>query len=121
MTDQDTTKHDPETTRAAGALSIEFDPAEFMHFLADTDWDEERKAEYITLVWNIVCEFVVLGFDVQILQQTRKGFGKQKETGVFTPSESDDMVDLSHQYLSEDFLRLSGLESVADEEGVINE
>jgi len=121
MTIQGPKKHDPETTGAARPLSIEFDPAEFIHFLADADWDEARKLEYITLVWNIVCEFVALGFDVHPLQQARKSGGKRKEASVSESSEPANMVDLPHQFLSEDFLRLSGLESGADEEGVINE
>lgn len=66
----------------AGNLSLEFDPSTFMHFLDGADWSEEEKAEYLAIVWEIVCEFVALGFNVHPLQQAQKACGKLPESGA---------------------------------------
>lgn len=120
MTRKKTRHHTkPDENRAASsALSLEFDAAEFTHFLADTDWSDEEKAEYITLVWNIVCEFVALGFDVHPLQQARKPCGELSESGAVSTSIDSQVVNSSHSNLIEEFMRRKGSETVSGGEGV---
>lgn len=97
---------------------VSFDAAEFMHFLADTDWSDEQKAEYISLVWNIVCEFVALGFDVHPLQQAQENCGQHPKTSADKPLTGSSVVDSSHSNLIEKFVRRNELETVSGEEGV---
>ncbi|MBP5857410.1 hypothetical protein KAJ83_10360 [Marivibrio halodurans] len=90
---------DPPASSAYPAL--EFDASEFMHFLDDADWSEEEKAEYITLVWNIVCEFVALGFNMHPLQQTQNSCGKPGDQGLRPPPDSESGVESLRAYLQE--------------------
>ena len=98
--------------------SVSFDAAEFMHFLADTDWSNDEKSEYLALVWEIVCEFVALGFDVHPLQQAQENCGKPTKTGADEPMADSDVVNSSHSHLIEKFVRRSELETVSGGEGV---
>lgn len=98
--------------------AVSFDTAEFMHFLDDTDWSDEQKAEYISLVWNIVCEFVALGFDVHPLQQAQENCGQHPKTSADKPLTGSSVVDSSHNNLIEEFVRRSDLETVSGGEGV---
>tara|TARA_R110000787_G_scaffold16622_17_gene50539 strand:+ start:36659 stop:37039 length:381 start_codon:yes stop_codon:yes gene_type:complete len=100
--------------------SVEFDVAEFMHFLEGTDWTDAEKAEYIALVWNIICEFVALGFGVHPIQQAQEGCGKPDPSGMSPPLVGADMVNSSHGNLIEKYVRLNGTESLSDWEGVID-
>ena len=58
---------DTESTPRKNALT--FDAQEFCHFLADTDWTDEQKREFIEVLWQIVVGFVDLGFDLHPVQQ----------------------------------------------------
>jgi hypothetical protein len=60
-----TTQHQTETPRPA----LTFDAQEFVHFLAESDWTEEQKLEFIQELWQIVVSFVDLGFDLHPVQQ----------------------------------------------------
>lgn len=48
---------------------LSFDPKEFCQHLADCDWTEEQKVEFIEALWQIVVSFVDLGFDLHPVQQ----------------------------------------------------
>jgi hypothetical protein len=48
---------------------LEFDAQEYCHFLADCDWTEEQKREFIEALWQIVVSFVDLGFDLHPVQR----------------------------------------------------
>ena len=52
-------------TKPAGTL--EFDLALFVHHLESWDGSDEEKAEYLELVWQIVVQFVDLGFGIHPL------------------------------------------------------
>ncbi|MEQ8287856.1 hypothetical protein [Thalassospira sp.] len=98
--------------------SVEFDALEFMHFLEETDWTDEEKAEYIALVWNIICEFVALGFGVHPIQQAQEDCGKRTPSSTQPPLAAAAVVNSSHGNLIEKFVRLNGVESLSDGEGV---
>lgn len=111
--DNNDTNHD-----GAKPLSLEFDPTEFMHFLADTDWTDEQKAEYISLIWQIVREFVAIGFDVHPLQQAQKACGQPSVIPAQPALSGSDMVNSPHSQLIEEFVSHSGSKPLVDEEGV---
>lgn len=110
-----------KTRSASGPPVLDFDASEFAHFLDDTGWSDEQKAEYITLVWNIVCEFVALGFNVHPVQQAKEPCGKLPETLAESALSEASMIDFSHSDLIEKFMRQSGPESVSGARGVIDE
>lgn len=117
------TQHHTETNEnraAPSRLSLEFDPFEFPHFLEETDWTDEQKAEYAALVWNIVCEFVAMGFGVHPIQQEKDACGKAEPSGALPPSAEVDVVNSSHSEIIGKFVRLRGSESVLNGEGIID-
>lgn len=52
-------------TKPPGTLS--FDPELFIHHLESWEGSDEEKAEYLELVWQIVVQFVDLGFGIHPL------------------------------------------------------
>ena len=57
------------TEPAPNRAALAFDPQEFCHHLADCDWTEEQKVEFIEALWQIVVSFVDLGFDLHPVQR----------------------------------------------------
>lgn len=100
--------------------SVEFDPAEFLHFLEGTDWSDAEKAEYATLVWNIVYEFVSMGLGAHPIQQAQEACGQPVSSGTQPTLEGVPVVSSSHSNLIEKYVRLNGVESVSDGEGAID-
>jgi len=100
---------------ATPALAMQFDPAEFCEYLADTDWTDDQKAEYIRLIWDIVCEFVALGFDVHPLQQAQNSSGKDCAGHNAVTAESGKLVQSSHKEVIEEFVNACADEMDAGE------
>ena len=107
--------HGDSSSSARAAAS--FNAVEFMHFLDGADWSDKEKSEYLALIWEIVCEFVMLGFDVHPLQQAQKNCGKPSKTGADKPMTDSGMIESSHSHLIEEFMCRSELETVSGEEG----
>lgn len=63
MTD---TKTPPQPTAHPPAL--QFDAAAYLHFLEECDWTEAQKLEFTEQLWQIVCQFVDLGFGLHPVQ-----------------------------------------------------
>ena len=101
--------------------AFSFDADEFIQFLDETDWSDDQKREYLSLVWSIVCEFVALGFNVHPIQQAQKDCGKPQFSAVQPSSGTSEMVDSSHGELIEKFISLNGPVAALGEEGVADE
>lgn len=97
-----------EAVKGANGLAINFDAAEFVHFLEDTGWTETEKAEYASLVWNIICEFVAHGWGVHPMQQAQGFCGKGQETEAIPALQSTDVIKSSHGNLIDEFVRRNG-------------
>jgi len=121
MTDGTNTIEFNTQTEDENPLSLSFDATAFMHFLDETDWSEEQKAEYLALIWEIVCEFVALGFDIHPIQQAQKACGKSDINGGDPAIDASDVVSCIHSELMEEFVSLNGLESDTDAGGVTDE
>lgn len=85
-----TAEHPPSPTRPIGSRPvITVDYEHYVYFLADTDWTEEQKQEYLQTIWNITCELVSLGIGVHPLQQIENGCGKiptnSEQSELLTP------------------------------------
>ena len=109
------------TSPASGPLSLEFDAAEFAHFLHETGWSDEQKAEYVRLIWNIMCEFVALGWGVHPVQQAQDTCGEIAENCGDSVSSGADVVNSSHSELVGEFMRLNGSAPASGAGGVVDE
>jgi len=68
MTEQPRIPARPEPDSPPRA-ALAFDANEFCHFLADCDWTESQKTEFIEELWKIIVGFVDLGFELHPVQQ----------------------------------------------------
>lgn len=105
MTAHTDEKHPKTTAKSAGSPALGFDAREFFQFVDETDWSDEEKTEYITLIWNIVCEFVAMGWGVHPIQQAKDDCGKPPENGAPGSLSAPDVVNSSHCELIEEFVR----------------
>lgn len=48
---------------------ITVDVEKYAHFLEESGLSEKQQAEFLQAMWNVICEFVSLGFNVHPLQQ----------------------------------------------------
>lgn len=62
------------TTTNPAALSVDFE--EFAHFLDGTNLSEEEAQQYLRTMWDIVCQFVALGFGVHPAQMAQNSCGQ---------------------------------------------
>lgn len=69
MTDTHKTNHPNSAAHAPARAALSFDAQEYCHFLADCDWTDEQKREFIETLWQIIVSFVDLGFDLHPIQQ----------------------------------------------------
>ncbi|MGB0696280.1 MAG: hypothetical protein ACPGOY_11565 [Rhodospirillaceae bacterium] len=96
---------------------LNFDPREFFEFLDGTNWSDEQKAEYVTLVWNIVREFIAMGWGVHPLQQAAESCGKTSDNPALAPHGTAEVLDSSHGHLIEEFVRQNRDTSFSGEKG----
>ena len=121
MTAQTTKTDEAKQAKPEAPLAIDFDAREFFQFVAETDWSDEQKIEYITLVWGIVFDLVMGGVTVNALDNGQNAGGQLPENcpdkGILPRS----MVNSSHGQLLEKFTRLSPDDGRSNGRGVIDE
>lgn len=62
----------------------------YQHYLDNSDLTDEQKKELLETLWNIICEFVQMGFHVHPVQQAVQQQSSGKEGIVaLTPTHSD--------------------------------
>lgn len=97
-------ERDPTPGKASaatpGKLTIQFDAREFAHFLDDSDLTEEQKLEYIQTIWQIVLQFIDLGFGIHPVQQA---CGQFDEGTALCGGADSDVVKSLHSHLCNDF------------------
>ena len=69
--------------------SLTLDTAKYQHYLDNSPLSDEEKQEFMQTMWNLVCEFVMLGFEVHPLQQA---CGKDSKNGADSAIPNGDMV-----------------------------
>jgi hypothetical protein len=67
-------------------LSIDVDL--YQHYLDNSDLTDTQKQELLETLWNIICEFVQMGFHVHPVQQAQQSSGKDTKL-VSTPTQGD--------------------------------
>lgn len=86
-------------------LAIQFDAQEFAHFLDESDLTHEQKLEYIRTVWQIVLQFIDMGFGIHPLQQACGSFD---EAAVLCGVADSDALKSPHPELCTDFESAGG-------------
>lgn len=106
---------------AAGGRSVFVDYDLYAHYLADADLSEEQKREFLEVLWNIICEFVSLGWGVHPIQQAleaKENCGKQPGTATESAVSSGDAVQWLDTNFIEQFTAASDREEDRDGEKV---
>lgn len=60
-----------ENQQALPRLTL--DMAKYVHFLDESQLSEDEKHEFLQIMWDIVCEFVLMGFGMNTVQQVIEG------------------------------------------------
>ncbi len=80
---------------------VTVDYARYAHMLDDPGLSEGQKREFLQTLWNIVVEFVSLGFGVHPLQQAQTAGGKDEEEPMELALASKDGVYLDHHHITD--------------------
>ena len=86
-------------------LSNEVDYEKYVHFLEAADWSEDQKREYAQMIWNIIVDFVSLGFGVHPVQQARKDCISANKTPSNAVLFAQEMVEFQDNTLKEKYKR----------------
>lgn len=73
-------------TTTSPTLSI--DVKLYQHYLDNADLTEEQKQELLQTLWQIICEFVQIGFNISPVEQAQYSSGKDGIIAL-TPSRED--------------------------------
>jgi|688.fasta_scaffold1854253_2 hypothetical protein len=65
-------KQETKTSEKPAQPTLTLDVDLYKHYLDNSDLTEERKQEVLETLWNIVCEFVQMGFNVHPVQQAQQ-------------------------------------------------
>jgi hypothetical protein len=85
----------------APAITVDFEL--YAHYLDDDDLTEDQKREILQAIWNIIVEFVSLGFGVHPAQQVEIACGKLFEPAAKNAIPKPDAVEYEDQHLTEKF------------------
>ena len=69
-------EHDTTTEARRSPPVITFDYDLYAHYMADEDLTEDEKEEFLLNLWNLIVEFMSLGFEIHPLQQAQEACGK---------------------------------------------
>ena len=81
-------------------LAIKFDVAEYEQFLEDSEMTDAQKREYLQVIWNIIVQFVDMGFGVHPVQQA---CGKRKDISPKAALTAPKRLYSNHPILLDDF------------------
>lgn len=73
--------------------TLTLDVAKYQDFLDGENLSTQEKRDFIESLWQIVCEFVMLGFEVHPLQQAQKDGEKTPKNSAFTSVLGADMIE----------------------------
>lgn len=94
---------------------IEFDYDKYADFLADADLSEAQKLELLQAIWNIMSEFVMLGFGIHPIQQA---CGKVDFEDTTSPKSRSILLGSEHKHLIAEFDDVAAHSDEAAQEGV---
>ena len=73
--------------------TLNIDLQEFAHFLHEVDGTYEEKKEYLELIWQIICDFTLLGYGLTSVQQAQQLCGKYHKTASITAQDDSPALD----------------------------
>ncbi|SDF61788.1 hypothetical protein [Thalassobaculum litoreum] len=110
-------------TSGSGPPSVSVDLEEFAHFLDDTGWSDDQKADYLQTLWGVMVEFAMLGFGFHPVQQAgnarnagsgnRDACGKLPESAAPRPDTGADAVKYEQSELNKPFEKAAAHRAVA--------
>jgi hypothetical protein len=82
---------------------ITFDYELYAHYMDDEDLTEGEKQEFMRSLWNLVVEFMALGFEIHPVQQAQEACGKLIKSRTNPPISGPDAVDCKGSILATEF------------------
>lgn len=79
--------------------TLVLDVEKYQHYLDHCDLTPEEKEEFLHAIWNMVCEFVFLGFNIHPLQDLSGD--KSPKNSAFATLLSEDMLSSLHAETTE--------------------
>lgn len=89
-----------------------------MPLLEDDNIADEEKLELLQALWNIICEFSALGFNVHPIQQAQTACGKPHKAHSGADLSVPSALYLDHQVISENLAEVVEGVSVTTGKGV---
>ena len=86
--------HDQHDTinEARPSPVITFDYELYADYMDEEDLTEEEKQEFLRSLWNLVVEFMALGFEIHPVQQAQNACGEFSKTRRNPPISGSDAV-----------------------------
>ena len=72
--------------------TLTIDVSLYEHYLDDSDMSDAEKNEFIQTMWNLVCEFVMIGFKIHPIQQGYQECGKDEKQDTAPHALSLDVI-----------------------------
>ncbi len=101
MTERSDDNTTPETQKARPVIAFDYELYE--HYLADTDLSEDQKREFLETMWNLIVEFMSLGFEIHPVQQAQNACGKLSESRSKPPISGGSGVQSKGKFPGTDF------------------
>ena len=73
--------------------TLEIDYALYEEYLDGSDLNDEEKREFLDVLWNIIVNFVDLGFGVHPVQQVQTACGQNKQKTASSKSDSSRVLN----------------------------
>lgn len=99
------TSDDNYKTNQTLAVTVDFE--KYVHHLDGMDLTEAEQAQLLQTLWNIACEFMLLGFDIHPVQQVQKACGKSSVSPEYTPITGENEVSSLGQFIKENIAEYS--------------
>ena len=97
--------------------ALTLDVEQYEKFLEDSDLTEDQKREFLETLWNIVVEFVSLGFGVHPVQQAQNACGKGDEKTTKPALTAPGAVESRKSSITENFTNAAQPEKKAAGKG----
>ena len=102
----------------AGGMAVTVDCEKYRHFLDDSGLDDAGKVECMQAYWNVICEFVAMGFGIHPVQDEPENGGKLGTDACASAPEPPDRVDSIRQFIRANHSDLASPDAERPGEGV---
>lgn len=85
----------PDRTSEPPVVFVDYE--RYAHLLDDSDASDEEKRAFLQALWEIVCQFVALGYGVHPVQQAQETCGKLPENQTIQTLSGASAVELKDQ------------------------